>query len=163
MYMSEYAAPVSSTLPPESAGRKTVTTRFGDIDVDLNGILEFPRGLLGMPDRQRYVISTFPDNKMPQFKLLQSLDDYTLSFIILPLALENPIVAREDLIIAAQDVGIALADVEAALVVSVYRSPDSLRITVNARAPLMINRVQKQGLQYVFPHSRYKVQHVIKG
>jgi flagellar assembly factor FliW len=163
MYMSEYAAPLSSSLPPDMVGHKIVTTRFGDITVDLNDLIDFPRGLLGMPDRQRYVVSVFPENKMPQFQLLQSLDDYTLSFIILPLAFDNPIINREDLVIAAQDVGIALADAQMALVVSVYRSPETLRITVNARAPLVINKAQKQGIQYVFPHSRYKVQHVIKG
>ncbi len=162
MYMTEHATP-RSALPPELAGRKTITSRFGEVEVDLAEALAFPRGLLGLPDRQRYVVSVFPENKMPQFKLLQSLDDYTLSFIVLPLMLENPIIAREDLIIAAQDIGVALADLEMALVVSVYRSAEALRITVNARAPLLMDKRHKQGLQYVFPHSRYKVQHVIKG
>lgn len=162
MYMNEYAAPLSQQLPPDMAGRKVITSRFGEIEVDLSQAIAFPRGLLGLPDRQRYIISIFPDNKMPQFKLLQSLDDYTLSFIILPLALENPIIAREDLILAAQDVGVALADLEAAVVVSVYRSAEALRITVNARAPLLMDKAHKQAMQYVFPHSRYKVQHTIK-
>ncbi len=163
MYMSEYAAPLSSSIPAEMSGQKIVGTRFGEIAVDLSQMLAFSRGMLGMPDRTRYALTAFPENKMPQFQLLQSLDDYTLSFIVLPLALENPIIAREDLIIAAQDAGIALPDLTAALVVSVYRSPEALRITVNARAPLLLDMGRKQGMQYVFPHSRYKVQHAIKG
>lgn len=161
MHMAEHFSS-SPSYTPDSAPRRVIPTRFGEITVDSSEAMQFARGLLGMPDRKRYVLSAFPSEKMAQFRLLQSLDDFTLSLIALPLELDNPIIAREDLIIASQDIGIPLGSMLPLLVVSVYRTPEHTRITVNARAPLLLDTGTRQGLQYVFPHGRYKVQHVIK-
>src|SRR5580704_9819765 len=76
---------------------ETITSRFGDITVDTGKALLFPRGLLGMPDKSRFVLANFPSPKMQQFTLLQSLDEHALSFIALPLELHNAIIAEADL------------------------------------------------------------------
>ena len=138
-----------------------IKTRFGEIAVDMNKAVTFPRGLLGMPDKQRFALASFPSPKMEQFKLLQSLDDHTLSFITLPLDVENAIVTSADIRAAAQDLQIKEESLAALLIVSVHRSPDQVKLSVNARAPIFIDAERKIGVQYVFQNDGYKVQHML--
>ncbi len=140
---------------------EVIQTRFGEVSVDVSRSISFPRGLLGMPDKSNFVLTNFNSSKMEQFKLLQSLDELQLSFIALPLDANNNIVAIADIRGAADDLQIAYDDLVVLLIVSVHRSPDSVKLSVNARAPLFIDVKQKLGAQYVFANDSYKVQHML--
>lgn len=140
---------------------ETIKTRFGDISVDAGKAVMFPLGLLGMPDRFHFVLTNFPNPKMQQFMLLQSLDDNNLSFITLPLDMHNAIIAADDLHLACRDMQIDAANAAALLIVSVHRGLDGVKLSVNARAPLLIDAGQKIGAQYVFQQDHYKVQHML--
>lgn len=163
MFMTHHA--MTLAMPPhmDIETSRTVASRFGEITIDTRNTLMFSRGMLGMPGKHHFALASFPNDKMQQFKLLQSLDDHTLSFITLPLEIDNPIVEKDDILMACQALGIPLGDLALLLVVSVYRTPETTRITVNARAPLFLDAEKKWGVQHVFPNSKYKVQHVIKG
>jgi len=140
---------------------ETIHSRFGEITVDIGKTLQFPRGLLGMADKSRFVLANFPSEKMQQFTLLQSLDDKTLSFITLPVVLDNPILARSDIREACQELQIAEPNVAILLIVSVHRRPTEVKLSVNARAPLFIDSARKLGMQHVFQNDTYKVQHML--
>lgn len=157
------AAMLSEVTPAEGSAVEVVQTRFGEVRIDVSKAVYFPKGLLGMPDRPHFVLANFPGEKMPQFKLLQSLDELALSFITLPLDLANPIIEEADALRACADLEIVPQDLALLLVVSVHRSPNAVRITANARAPIMIDAARRAGVQYVFQHDKYKVQHVIGG
>ena len=148
---------VSSGLPLV----ETIRSRFGDISVDTSKSLLFQRGLLGMPDKMNFVLANFPSDKMHQFKLLQSLDDTTLSFITLPLDIQNPIVAADDLRGACREMQIDEEQLAALLIVSVHRTTDQIRLSVNARAPILLDAKRKTGVQYVIPREMYKIQHML--
>lgn len=141
--------------------RGVIATRFGEVVFDTRNALQFPKGLLGMPNCTRFMLSAFPGERMQQFRLLQCADDAALSFITLPLPLDNPIVRREDILAACQEMGIAERDVVPLLIVCVHRSPAGTRLSVNARAPVMIDAARKVGGQHVFLQDRYSVQHFI--
>ncbi len=140
---------------------EVIQSRFGEIMVDASRSITFPRGLLGMPDKSNFVLTNFNSPKMEQFKLLQSLDELQLSFITLPLDLTNNIINIADIRGAVDDLQIAYDDLVVLLIVSVHRSPDSVRLSVNARAPLFVDVKQKLGMQYVFQNDTYKVQHML--
>ncbi len=148
----DHAAAVGATL--------SLKTRFGEVMVDVSKSIIFPRGLLGIPDKQRYAVTRFPSAKMAQFKMLQSLDDHQLSFITLPLDIENSIISSADIKAVAADMQIALEDLAVLLIVSVHRSPDQVRLSANARAPLFMDAKRKIGVQHVFQNENYKVQHM---
>lgn len=147
--------------PAGNAMVEVIKSRFGEITVSLDKAVQFPRGLLGMPDKCRYALAAFPNPKMQQFALLQSLDEAELSFITLPLEMENSIVAAEDIRAAIRDLQIAESNLAILLVVSVHRGFDQTRLSVNARAPLLIDVERRLGVQYVFPQDHYKVQHML--
>lgn len=163
-----YIAPMSTSTNPfagmffaEDAAKHMIRSRFGEIAVDMQNAIMFPRGLLGLPTRPRFVLADFPSGRMQQFKLLQSLDEPELSFITLPLEVENPLIGHDDIVQACEQIGVPVADLALLLIVSVQRTPGDIRITVNARAPLFIDAARKVGAQYVFQNDRYHVQHVL--
>lgn len=158
VHMSSTATRLIVTLPPDDAAQEIIPSRFGDIAVDTRNALMFPRGLLGIPNRSHFVLANFPGASMQQFKLLQSLDERELSFITLPLELDNKYIAREDVLAACNELEIAAGDLALLMVVSVQRTPAQVRISANARAPLFIDAGRKIGAQYVFHNDRYKVQ-----
>ena len=142
---------------------EVIDTRFGKITLRRDAAVSFPRGLLGMPNRRNFFMTEFPSDKLAGYKLLQSLDDYNLSFITLPMPVtsHNGIIAPEDIKAACVDLGILPENLMVLLVVSVHRSPDKVAISVNARAPLLIDTSLKLAAQYVFHNDKYNVQHYI--
>ena len=152
---------MTGSAPPGASANKTIRSRFGDITVDPRKAVTFPRGLLGMADKFNFVLANFPSPKMQQFTLLQSLDDHALSFITLPVSMENAIITRKDLLAACQDLQILEANLAVLLIVTVHRSPGQVRLSVNSRAPLLIDAERKLGVQYVFTSDIYKVQHML--
>ena len=149
------------TNAPHALFPETIQSRFGEISVDISKAITFPRGLLGMPDKANFVLTKFNSQKMEQFKLLQSLDELQLSFITLPLDMNNNIIGINDIRGTADDLGIKHDDLVVLLIVSVHRSPDNVKLSVNARAPLFLDVKHKTGIQYVFSNDAYKVQHYI--
>lgn len=159
--MQYQSALISGDGGVSPAGAQTVKSRFGEVTIDASKGVTFPRGLLGMPDRFNFVLTNFPSEKMQQFKMLQSLDDQALSFITLPVDVQNPIISQNDLKSALIDLQIPEDQVVVLLIVSVHRTPGQVRLSVNARAPLLIDAERKIGVQYVFQSDSYKVQHML--
>lgn len=158
--MQNQSTLISGSASPQS-GSEVIKSRFGDISVDTSKALVFPRGLLGMPDRSTFILANFPSAKMQQFKLLQSLEDNALSFITLPIDVQNAIVAQKDIANACLDLQITEQSLAILLIVSVHRTPDQVKLSVNARAPILIDAERKMGVQYVFQNDEYKVQHML--
>lgn len=157
--MLQQAARLTGGALSPTAVREILKTRFGEISIDPASAVLFSRGLLGMPNKFRFALAQFPNPKMQQFMLLQSLEEEDLSFITLPLDLNNAILSADDIRIAAHDLQIPENNLALLLIASVHRSLDGLKLSVNARAPLLIDVERKIGAQYVFQHDHYKVQH----
>ncbi len=140
-----------------AAEAEEVESRFGKVTVYPRQPIQFPNGLLGMPDRVSFSLAHFPSEKMARFKLLQSLEDHALSFITLPIDLTNPIIAREDLETAARDLEIPLDALAVLLVVTVHREAGVAKLSVNARAPLLMHVGRRVAAQYVFANTKYPI------
>lgn len=142
-------------------GQETIDTRYGSITVNHAQAITFPQGPLGMPDLQMFYLTHFPNPKMERFKLLQSLEDAEVSFITLPLEVENPLIAMADIDIACADLGFDKAALGLLLIVTVHRLPSGVKLSANVRAPLFLDSEKRMGAQYVFRNDAYKIQHYI--
>ena len=141
--------------------RELIPSRFGEIVVDIRNAMLFPKGILGMAGYRHFALANFPSEKMRGFKLFQCLDDFSISFITLPAASENSIIRREDMLAVGKELSIAENDLLLLLIVCVHRNPDATRLSVNARAPIVIDAARKTGVQHVFLQDTYNVQHFI--
>lgn len=143
---------------PES---EQIDTRFGKVTISRKNPIVFPTGLLGFPERTEYCLTKFPSQKMARFKMLQSLEDETLSFITLPIDNANPLFEPTDLMQAANDLGIPLAELTTLLIVSVHRDSVGVKLSVNARAPIFVNASKRTAAQYVFSTNKYNIRHML--
>ena len=60
---------------------KLKTSRFGDIEVEQDKIVNFPDGLIGLPDIKEFILI---DHKDTPLKWLQAMDDPDIAFIVVP-------------------------------------------------------------------------------
>lgn len=145
----------------EAADGDAIDTRFGKVQLYKRQPIVFPTGLLGLPEKGQFCLTNFPSEKMARFKLLQSLEDLTLSFITLPLDLTNAIIERADMEQAAKDLSIPADQLAALVIVSVHREPSGTKLSVNARAPIFMHATKRVATQYVFPHNKYDIRKMI--
>ncbi|HDH06237.1 MAG TPA: flagellar assembly protein FliW [Nitrospirae bacterium] len=119
------------------------TSRFGRLEVAKDRIIHFPGGLMGFPDIKRFILMDYKDTSL---KWLQAVDDPDIAFIVTQpfelfpdysLKIENSI--RNFLEVEKEEdmVTLAILRVEG----------DS--VTANLQGPLVINSINKKGIQIV--------------
>ena len=149
--------PGAETPPPGGDGMLVVATRFGDITVDPALALEMPRGLLGFADHRQFALAELPDRRFAQFKLLLSLSDPEVSFLLLPVDPAAGILAPEDCDAACKALNIPPADVAILVIVTIRRIAAEARVSVNLRAPILIDVAARRGWQFVIPNGNYPI------
>ena len=157
MSSGSHAALSSGLMSQALPDQLEIESRFGRITINPSLAIHFPTGLLGMPDKNQFCLARFPSEKYARFSILQSVADHSFSFITLPLAVENPIIDEEDLKQAAADLSLPLTDILPLLIVSVHREGGATKLSVNARAPVLIRASHRLAAQYVFPHTKYQI------
>ncbi|RIL09739.1 MAG: flagellar assembly protein FliW [Proteobacteria bacterium] len=125
------------------------SSRFGDLSVPEDSIIELPSGLIGFPRHRRFVML---DHK-PPFSWLQSLEDSNLAFVVVDgfqfgenYSVVPPYKDRE--------IDLQEEDEFAILVIATVR-PDPTLTTVNLKAPVFVNIRNRKGVQVIFDDPRY--------
>jgi flagellar assembly factor FliW len=118
----------------------------------------FPRGLLGFAGRHRYLLTDIPGADAV-FKLLQSVDDPELSFVVLPLDANDGPIAGADLVAARSALAIEDAALAVLAIVTLRAGCERVDFTVNLRAPLLIDTGRRLGYQHVLPDDAYPLRH----
>lgn len=152
---------VLSQSAAELSGAEVIDTRFGKVSIYRDRPITFANGLLGIPDKSEFCLTDLPNEKLSRFKLLQSLEDLKLSFVTLPVDLDNPVVARADLEQGARDIGVPVDELVTLFIVTVHREDGVVKLSVNARAPIFVHAARRAATQYVFPHTKYDIRHMI--
>jgi flagellar assembly factor FliW len=125
------------------------SSRFGDLEVPVSSIIEFPQGLIGFPKTNRFVML----EHKPPFSWLHSVDDPSLAFVVVD-GFEFG---------ASYDVKPPASDKECdfkegddyAILVIVTVRPDPKQTTANLKAPLFVNLKNRKGVQTIFDDSRF--------
>jgi len=139
----------------------TIETRFGALVFDRENAIYMPRGLMGYADYRDFGITDMPDPRLDQFKLLQSFSEPSLSFAVAPLAMENGLVEACDIADACRMLSVAFENAAVLLIVATRRIANKTQVSVNLRAPVIIDSASRTGWQHVLGNSRYPVRHVI--
>ena len=123
---------------------KIHTTRFGAIDIEPDDILFFRNGLLGFEDCRHWVLLADSDNTAVAW--LQSMQH---SDIAMPVVSPRRFVEDYQVRLEPEDVELLqLTAAEQAFVLGVV-SRENNKLTVNLRAPLVINLERRIGSQVV--------------
>jgi flagellar assembly factor FliW len=131
---------------------KIDTTRFGQIEINSDDIINIPEGPAGFPDCTRFVFVD-KENELP-FRTLQSLDTPTLAFIVISPQTVRPNyridITLDDLKLIEAD---SIENVDVYVIVEVHQNID--QITVNLQAPIVINTQKQLGHQFILSNTDY--------
>lgn len=148
----------------------SVETRFGSIHINSNKSVFFPGGLLGMPEFQYFCMAPFPNGELPQFAMLQSTENLKLTFLTLPLPLndanfQGPFIKPADLAECKEMMHLTDDNMLVTLIATLHHpkpeQPENVQVSVNLRAPLVINTDERIGIQYVFEDSDYPIRFML--
>jgi flagellar assembly factor FliW len=119
------------------------TTRFGRLAIAKDKVIHFPKGLIGFPDVKRYVLMDYKDTLL---RWLQSVDEEDVAFIVVPafeffpdysVKIDN---STKDLL--------EIKNEEDIIIFTILRVEGD-NVTANLQGPLVINSINKKGLQLV--------------
>ena len=130
------------------------STRFGTLVVDDERVINFPHGLLGFPEHQRFaLIQTGEEN---YFFWLQSVDEPNLAFVVADPSIffkgyEVPLrdETRQDLQLGDEE------GAERALQVFVICNKVGDWLTGNLQGPLVVNARNRRGQQIVLNDKKW--------
>jgi flagellar assembly factor FliW len=160
MMLSDNIVPVTCEPHDMPVSRKIVIeNRYGRIEFDPDETLTLPQGLLGFSEYHEFGLTSLQDARLAQFKLLQCLDEKDLSFLLLPLNLESGQIDAQDIDEVCANLSIAKADAAFLLIVSIRPAESGISVSVNLRAPLVIDTNKRIARQYVIPNVKYDVRH----
>lgn len=135
------------------------TRHFGTIEIDERGIVEFPDGIPGFNNVKRYVLLG-SENEESMFRWLQSVDRSDLAFAVV-----DPFLIKKDYDIELSDEVTEKLDIRSIEDVAVYSivvvPEDTSKISMNLKAPVVINVRKNKGAQVVLDTDRYGVRHYI--
>jgi flagellar assembly factor FliW len=125
------------------------SSRFGELQVPAESVIEFPSGVIGFPHATRYVML---EHKAP-FSWLHAIDDPNLAFVVVD-GFEfgqqfdvKPPIGDKDSDFKEDD--------EFAILIIVTVRPDPRMTTANLKAPIFVNMRNRRGIQIIFDDSRY--------
>jgi flagellar assembly factor FliW len=159
-----YQPPLATIVEPvlASVAEVTVKTRFGVVTAPADAVVEMPQGPLGFAQHRRFIVTDLPNPRLSQFKLLQSLGDAEVSFVVTEMS-EGGLLAPEDLAEARTLAGIDSPDAAVLLIVTVRQVPNgSVALSVNLRAPMILDVAQRKARQVVLSNPIYSVRHPIE-
>jgi flagellar assembly factor FliW len=138
---------------------KLETRNFGEIEILEEDIIDFKDGLPGFPKDRRFVLLSEDDSPV---SFLQSVDGGDVSFVVVDMLAfmpdYNPRVDENFI----QDLG--TFEPANFLIFNIATIFDNLKeSTVNLKAPIVVNAVEKKGKQVVCENEEYSVKDALFG
>lgn len=142
-------------------GMLVKTKHFGEIDLDENKVITFEDGIIGFEDCKRYtILYNSEEGNRSTISWLQSLDTPELALpVISPLSVMadyNPVIEDDVL----QPIG-ELTEENVIILLTLSVPSDITKMTVNLKAPLVINADTKKGCQIIAENPDYVIKYNI--
>jgi flagellar assembly factor FliW len=131
---------------------------LGIIEYSSENIIQFDEGLIGIPDKKNFILIEKEDFK--PFSYLQSVDDPSFILVVIsPMMVEKEYrfdIHKDDL--NAIDI---LSENDFSLLAIVIFAKRIENITVNLKAPILINIHTKKALQIILQNDDYSVEELL--
>lgn len=135
------------------------TKHFGQIELDEDKILDFEEGILGFEDEKKFGLILNEDPESP-FCWIQAIGNPDLAF-----ALVDPFLIKKDYDFELNEEFVTALEIDNPSQVMVYAIvvvPEDLKdISMNLKAPIVINKENKKATQVILETDKYSVRHFI--
>jgi flagellar assembly factor FliW len=145
---------------PETKPQATLkvnSTRFGEIEVPADHVIEMPQGMIGFPHLHRYVLIRHREDS--PFFWLQSVEAPELAFVVINPLLFDP---RYKFTLSTAETNLLGVerpeDVQVWVVVTIPPGQPE-KMTANLKAPVVINLANRRAAQIILDDPNYAVQH----
>jgi len=133
------------------------TRVFGEVDIDPGKIIHFESGIIGFPDLQDFaLIHDSEQGNNAGIRWMQSIDEPGFALPVM-----DPLIVAEDYNPEVDDEilkPIGKIDPEEILVLVTVTVPKDLKkMSVNLRAPIVINVTERKAVQIILEDDSYKV------
>ncbi len=135
---------------------KLTTRIFGEVDVDESKIIDFPNGIIGFPDMQKFTLIHDEEKETNSIKWLQSLDEPTFAMPVMDPLVVCPDYRPEVEKVAVEGIGEATDD-DLLVLVTVTVPHDLKLMTVNLKGPFIINTNNMKASQTIIDNDEYPV------
>lgn len=138
---------------------KLISQKLGELQYKARDVITFPEGILGFPEKVRYIFVNHRDES--PFKWLQSVDDPSLSFVVI-----NPLLFKPDYKIEIKREDLAVLkdsdpDHLGIWTLVSFPSDTAKESTANLLGPLVVNYVTRMGKQLVLDSTKFDLQYPI--
>ncbi len=143
-----------AALPSETV---VVETRFGTYEFAPSETVMMPHGLVGFAEQQMFGLGNLPAPVPEDFKLLQSLCEPPISFVVMPMPSDKAPIEAADLDAACTATGFVRDEIHVMFLCTIKPREDGEGIDMwaNIRAPILFDLPARQARQYVLPSDRY--------
>ncbi|MBD5502426.1 MAG: flagellar assembly protein FliW [Lachnospiraceae bacterium] len=134
-----------------------ITTKvFGEITIDDDKIIHFPKGIIGFPDLTEFTLVHDEEKGTDSIHWLQSIQEPAFAMPVM-----DPLIVCPDYNPEADDelfnvLGEIKPD-ELLVMVTVTVPKDLTKMSVNLKGPIVINAAEKRALQIIVEGDEYKV------
>ena len=136
------------------------TSRFGDIEIEENQIVNFPSGLIGFSEDRRFVIRE--DEAASPFRWLQAVDNQVLAFVMIE---PHVSVSNYELELTQENLrklkAESIQDLSVFVLVTMAKKMED--VTLNLQGPLLFNLEKRIGLQFIIQDGKYSTRHPLFG
>ena len=138
------------------------TNAFGKIAIEDDKIINFEHGILGFPDLKRFaLIFNIEKGVESNIKWLQSLDEPNFAMPVM-----NPNIVMEDYepmfdVELLQPLGSGFAPDDLLVFVTVTVPKDIAKMTVNLKAPIIVNAEECKAVQLISDNDSYAIKYSI--
>lgn len=134
------------------------TKFFGEVDLPEEKIVTFDRGLIGLPDYKRFTILYDCEKEETNISWFQSLEDPAFAMpVIKPWLVKedyNPVV-EDELLQGLEE----LTEENLVILLTMNVPPELKNMTVNLKAPIIINSDTRKGAQIAVENKDYEIKY----
>lgn len=135
------------------------TKYFGEIDLSEDKILTFDNGIMGFEEYKKYtILFDSADEGEPIISWLQSLDEEMLAIPVI-----NPLLVKEDYNPVVEDELLKplgeLTEENIVLLLTMTIPAELEKMTVNLKAPFVINSDTRKGCQIIVENKDYEIKY----
>ena len=140
------------------------TRNFGELDIDESKIIEFKSGIPGYPQLRQFILLSDKNSDSPEddqdglLYWLQSVEDKDLAFVMVDMVRYNP--SYDPRVSEDEIAELGNYDPETFCFYNIAVLPENMNdMTVNLKAPVVINSQSMLGKQVICENEEYTVRH----
>ena len=130
-----------------------IENRFGKILINYDCNIFFPYGLAGIGDFKHFCICVSPLKKVKGFKLLQSIDNQHLCFLIMPALNDGTYLDKVEVLKVSELFNIDKNQIALAFIAADKMIDGKKRIVLNLKAPIIFDLERNMCYQYIFKNA----------